>query len=358
MSHEFRSLLRKIGSGPHTSQNLTRTEAQAAMRLMLHQDATPAQIGAFLISHRIKRPTGEELAGMADTYDQLGPQLPELAQTPNAQRPIVFCYAYDGRSRTAPLGPLVALTLASFGIPVIQHGGDRVPTKEGVPLIELWEALGVYWNPCTLENVHKILETHGIGFVHLPQHFPLAQALMPYRDQIGKRPPLSTLELMWSPYVGDHLLVCGYVHPPTEEMFRGAFELRNTRSFITVKGLEGSCDLPRDRTAIIGYQDGDEFHRLTLAPRDYGFAASEVPIASTADWAVSSLATLQGTSSELTEALIWNAGFYLWRSQSPTNSQTDLQTELKSAFDRVRAALKDGCVYQKLIDLQQALPHH
>lgn len=362
MSHEFRSLLRKIGSGPHTSQNLTRTEAQAAMRLMLHQDATPAQIGAFLISHRIKRPTGEELAGMADTYDQLGPQLPEIAQTPNAQRPIVFCYAYDGRSRTAPLGPLVALTLASFGVPVIQHGGDRVPTKEGVPLIELWEALGVYWNPCTLENVHKILETHGIGFVHLPQHFPLAQALMPYRDQIGKRPPLSTLELMWSPYVGDQLLVCGYVHPPTEGMFRGAFELRNTRSFITVKGLEGSCDLPRDRTVIIGYQEGDEFHRLTLAPRDYGFAASEVPIASTADWAVSSLATLQGTSSELTEALIWNAGFYLWRSQEttnlPTDSPTNMTTELKSAFDRVRAALKDGRVYQKLIDLQQALPHH
>ena len=356
MSHEFRSLLRKVGSGPHTSQNLTRTEAQAAMRLMLHQDATPAQIGAFLISHRIKRPTGEELAGMADTYDQLGPQLPEI--TPTSQRPIVFCYAYDGRSRTAPLGPLVALTLASLGIPVIQHGGDRVPTKEGVPLIELWDALDVYWNPCTLENVHKILETHGLGFVHLPQHFPLAQALMPYRDQIGKRPPLSTLELMWSPYVGNQLLVCGYVHPPTEGMFRGAFELRNTRSFITVKGLEGSCDLPRDRTAIIGYQDGDEFHRLTLAPRDYGFAASEVPICDTADWTTASLATLKGIPSELTEALVWNAGFYLWRSQSSTNSPTDLQAELKSAFDRVRAALKDGRAYQKLTDLQQALPHH
>ena len=362
MSHEFRSLLRKVGSGPHTSQDLTRTEAQAAMRLMLHQDATPAQIGAFLISHRIKRPTGEELAGMADTYDQLGPQLPEIDRLRTSQRPIVFCYAYDGRSRTAPLGPLVALTLASLGIPVIQHGGDRVPTKEGVPLIELWDALSVHWNPCTLENVSKILETHGLGFVHLPQHFPLAQALMPYRDQIGKRPPLSTLELMWSPYIGDQLLVCGYVHPPTEGMFRSAFELRKTRSFITVKGLEGSCDLPRDRTVIIGYQDGDEFHRLTLAPRDYGFAAVEVPICDTTDWATASLATLKGIPSELTEALIWNAGFYLWRSQPPTvsltDSPTDLPTQLKSAFDRVRTALTDGHVYQKLTNLQQALPRH
>ncbi len=347
MSHEFRSLLRKVGSGPHTSKSLTRSEAAAAMRMMLEQEATPAQIGAFLIAHRIKRPTGEELAGMADACDTLGPQLPAIDQ-----RPIVFCYAYDGRSRTAPLGPLVALVLASFGIPVIHHGGDRVPTKEGVPLIELWAALGIQWNPCSLEKIHHILETQGIGFVHLPQHFPLAQDLMPYRDQIGKRPPLSTLELMWSPYVGEQLLVCGYVHPPTEGMFRGAFEFRDTRSFITIKGLEGSCDLPRDRTAIIGYQDGDtEFHRLTLAPRDYGFAAPEVPISETTDWAIASLATLKGTPSELTEALVWNAGFYLWRSLAITKDTIDLVT----AFDRVRTALTNGSTYEKLIDLQQAL---
>ncbi len=347
MSHEFRSLLRKVGSGPHTSQHLTRREAAAAMSMMLVQDATPAQIGAFLIAHRIKRPTGEELAGMADTYDHLGPQLPPLSK-----RPIVFCHPYDGRSRTAPLGPLVALVLASFGIPVIQHGGDRVPTKEGVPLIELWAAIGIHWNPCTLETVHRLLETHSLGFIHLPQHFPLAQDLMPYRDQIGKRPPLSTLELMWSPYAGDQLLVCGYVHPPTEGMFRGAFELRNTRSFITMKGLEGSCDLPRDRTVIIGYQDGDdEFHRLTLAPRDYGFAAPEVPICETDVWAEISLTTLKGIPSEFTEALIWNAGFYLWRSLATTPEAIDLVT----AFDRVRTSLTNGTTYQKLIDLQQAL---
>jgi anthranilate phosphoribosyltransferase len=78
MSREFRELLKKISSGTHTGEDLTREEAAKALTLMLHQEATPAQIGAFLIAHRIKRPTGAELAGMLDVYEQLGPRIPPL----------------------------------------------------------------------------------------------------------------------------------------------------------------------------------------------------------------------------------------------------------------------------------------
>ncbi len=342
MSHEFRALLRKVGSGPHTSQDLPRSEAESAMRLMLHQEATPAQIGAFLISHRIKRPTGEELAGMADAYDALGPQIPAISR-----RVWVFCHPYDGRSRTAPLGPLTALVLATAGIPVLQHGGDRVPTKEGLPLIELWDSLGVRWPGLSLAQVRDSLDTVGLGFVYLADHFPLAQALMPYRDQIGKRPPLSTLELMWSPYAGDQTVVCGYVHPPTEGMFRGAFELRGTTSFLTVKGLEGSCDLARDRTAIIGASENGEFERLSLAPRDYGFADREVPLMATADWTIAALSALKGKPSDLLEPLVWNSGFYLWRSQ--------VTSTLEDGFVTARSLLEQGDVWRKLEELRSAI---
>lgn len=75
MSAVFRELLKKVGSGPHTSEDLSRAESASAMRMMLMKEATPAQIGAFLIAHRIKRPTGEELAGMLDAYDELGPKM-------------------------------------------------------------------------------------------------------------------------------------------------------------------------------------------------------------------------------------------------------------------------------------------
>ena len=75
MSVEFRELLKKVGSGLHTHKDLSREEAALATEMMLKGMATPAQIGAFLIAHRIKRPTGIELAGMLDSYTKLGTDL-------------------------------------------------------------------------------------------------------------------------------------------------------------------------------------------------------------------------------------------------------------------------------------------
>ncbi|MDX2229588.1 MAG: anthranilate phosphoribosyltransferase family protein [Leptolyngbyaceae cyanobacterium bins.349] len=308
MSHAFRELLRKIGSGPHTGESLTRTEAAAATRMMLLQEATPAQIGAFMIAHRIRRPTGEELAGMLDAYEELGPVL-----KPIATQPIILGIPYDGRTRTAPIAPLTALMLATAGCPVILHGGDRMPTKEGDPLILFWQGLGVDWTQLSLPQVQSVFEQTGLGFLYLPHHFPLAQGLVPYREQIGKRPPFATMELMWSPYGGDAHVIPGFVHPPTEGMFQTAFALRGVTTFTTVKGLEGSCDLPRERTAILGLGPSEPLERLHLHPRDYGFEAKNVPLDSAAEVLQLMQDTLNGKPSELMQSTLWNGGFYLWR---------------------------------------------
>jgi anthranilate phosphoribosyltransferase len=348
MSDAFRELLRKVGSGPHTGKNLDRSEAAAATRMMLLQEATPAQIGAFMIAHRIKRPTGEELAGMLDAYAELGPQLQPLASEPTV---LVFSSPYDGRSRTAPISPLTALIVAAAGHPVVMHGGDRMPTKQGLPLGEVWQELGVDWTRLTLAQVQQVLATTQIGFVYLPHHFPQAHGLVPYRDQIGKRPPFATLELLWAPYAGKANVVSGFVHPPTESMLQEAFQLRGFPSaFTTVKGLEGSCDLPRDRTAIIGLGQGGadfSFERLLLAPRDYDFAGVDVPLGETAQLIADMQAVLQGQNSELARSAIWNGGFYLWR----CGACADLAAGLAQA----ETLLTQGQAVAQLQKVQQAV---
>jgi anthranilate phosphoribosyltransferase len=314
MSIAFRELLKTIGSGPHTGENLSRAEAAAATRMMLTQEATPAQIGAFMIAHRIKRPTGEELAGMLDAYHELGPQLHPF---PSKHPTTIFCHPYDGRSRTLPLGVLVALVLATAQVPTLLHGGDRhVPTKYGLSFIEIWQALGIPWDHLTLDQIQTVFTQTHLGFVYLPRHFPLAQCLMTYRDEIGKRPPFATLELMWAP-CSDRLAqrICGYVHPPTEQRFCDAFHLHSIPNFTTVKGLEGSCDLPRDRTNILGLAQGTFLDRLCLHPRDHGFNHAEIPLTDQpTDW-ISLLAPLEKTAipDQRRQALLWNSGFFLWR---------------------------------------------
>lgn len=344
MSNEFRDLLKKVGSGNHTSKPLTRSEAEAATRMMLTQRATPAQIGAFMIAHRIKRPTPEELAGTLDAYAALGPTLPAEAKRTPA---FVLSCPYDGRSRTAPVTPITALLLATSGVPVVMHGGIRMPTKAGIPLVELWRQLGVDLAPLTLHQAHQLLNRTGFGFVYLPQHFATAHSLVPYREQIGKRPPFATVELMWSPYAGPCTVVTGFVHPPTENMARATYALRGVRQFITVKGLEGSCDLARSRTAIIGIGQGDQFERLLLHPRDYGFEGDDVAFGEEDSLGQRLQAVLAGDPTELSRTALWNGGFYLW--------QAGVAPCLEAGFDQARLLLQTGQAAAKLEALQQGV---
>ncbi len=340
MSNAFKTLLCKVASGTHTSKDLTRSEATAALIMILHQEATPAQIGAFLIAHRIKRPTAEEMAGMLDAYDRLGSKLEPVT---NGKPVIILSSPYDGRSRTAPISPIVAMVLAAAGVNAIMHGGDRMPTKAGIPFIEIWQSLDLNWQNLSLAQVQKVLAQTGLGFVYLPNHFPLAQAIVTYRDQIGKRPPLATLELMWAPYSGVAHIACGFVHPPTEATMREAFGLRACPEYTTIKGLEGSCDLPCDRSAIIGL--GVE--RLILNARDYGFGGSEAAYTSTEDLIQDIKLGLEGERSNYRRSLIWNSGFYLWRMGIAIN--------LESGFSLAQDLIDSGKVKEKLGEVRQAI---
>ncbi|MGK7889289.1 MAG: anthranilate phosphoribosyltransferase family protein [Leptolyngbyaceae cyanobacterium] len=356
MSDEFRDLLRKVGSGTHTSKALTREAAARAAHLMLTQAATPAQIGAFMIAHRIKRPTGEEVAGFLDTYNDLGPRLKPL---PSGRIPLVLNSPYDGRSRTAPIRPLTTLILAAAGCPVISHGGDRAPTKYGIPFAQIWQHWGCDWSTLTLDQVQQVLEQTHIAFIYTPTLFPLAQGLMPYREQIGKRPPLATIELIWCPYAGEALIAAGFVHPPTEQMAQYALTQHQTHRFIMVKGMEGSCDLPRDRTCIMGMGPGkpDEggapaVDRFFLRPKDYGYNHSDVVLEDEAQYLLQLDAVLAGdcrseSTAQLRASTLWSSGFYLW--------QGGYCEDMKAGLELADTLLAEGRALKKLKELQGAL---
>lgn len=346
---QFRDLLKKVGSGSHTSQSLSREEAAIATDLMLREVATPAQIGAFMIAHRIKRPTPTELAGMLDTYDALGPMLDPVE---SAYPVTVFSNPYDGRSRTAPINPLTSLILATADAPVVLHGSGRMPTKHGLPTLEIFESLGLLWSQLTnLAQVHQVLTQTGLGFVYQAAQFPQAEAMVAYREQIGKRPTLATIEIMWSPYKGQGHVVSGYVHPPTEARTQAAFTERGTGFFTTVKGLEGSCDLARDRTAIISLNavKGGELvtERLLLHPRDYGFAGRDPDMLPPEQVIAEYQAVLNGELNEIGRSAVWNSGFYLWR--------VGRVNELEAGFELARSLLQTGKVKEKLHQIKTAI---
>jgi anthranilate phosphoribosyltransferase len=339
----FRELIGHLGGGPRTSTSLSRTEAQEALALMLEGAVSPEQLGAFLIAHRLRRPTAEELAGFIDAYRHWGPQLPP------SKRPVIsFGIPFDGRSRDAPIYPLTALLLASAGAAVVLQGGDPMPVKYGATAAELLQALGLPLAELPWQTMGERFQRQGLALLHQPHHFPAAERLVPIRAQIGKRPPIATLELLWSCYPGPQLQVSGFVHAPTEALAWGTWALVGQGSGLTVKGLEGGIDLPTSRVSIAARWQPDTCERLVLHAREHGLQAAEAPLTTLAAWQTEALAALQGKG-PLVAALIWNGGFYLW--------QLGLSDSLKAGLARAEVLIQEGGPEQVRQELAAALHH-
>ena len=95
--------------------------------------------------------------------------------------------------------PLLTLMLAAAGIPTLTHGGDsQCPPQYGIPLRKVWQSLGFTAGPAEPGRGTKhSLQTRKLpGLSTCPTTSPPAQALVQYRDEIGKRPPLATIELL------------------------------------------------------------------------------------------------------------------------------------------------------------------
>ena len=339
----FKQHLRKVGSGEHTSKGMSREEAADALELMLYQEATPAQIGAFLIAHRIRRPEPQELTGMLDTYRKLGPV---LHSAPGQRSPLCFGMPYDGRTRTAPIYPLTTLVLLSCNQPVVLQGGERMPIKYGITAIELFRSLGLDLRGLPLETVQDGLHNQGFALIHQPDHFAIAESLISYRDELGKRPPVASLELLWTAHQGDHRLISGFVHPPTESRAWEALKLAGETDLFTVKGLEGGTDLPIGRACITARVHGDKTERLILHPRDHGCHATDVEWTDLTTWQAQAMDALQNRG-PLRDSLRWNAGVYLWFA--------GLSDSLETALDMATTVMDKGQALQKLDQLCSCL---
>ena len=311
---------------------MSREESSDALKLILTGIPSPAQIGAFMIAHRIRRPEPQELAGMVDAYLELGPNFQSKQQQRN---PICFGMPFDGRKRTAPIYPLTTLVLLTAGQPVVLQGGDRMPVKYGITTKELFIALGINLIDLTLEQVKTCFLHNGLAFIYQPNHFPIAERLIYYRNEIGKRPPIASMELIWTAHQGKHLLVSGFVHTPTEERHWKALELLGEKNFITIKGLEGSTDLPINKSCTIHHVQQNKINRITLNPKDYSYFGKDIAFTSLNEWQDQAMQALNNKG-PLRNSLLWNSGFYLWSS--------GISESLNSGIKKAQSLIETGSI--------------
>ena len=183
---------------------LARVEARAVMDEIMRGEATPAQIGGFLIALRAKGETPDEITGCAEAMRDhvlaVRPRRADLVDTAGT--------GGDG-AQTINISTAAALVAAAAGAAVAKHGNRAVSSACGSA--DVLEALGF-----TLElepwRIAKSIDELGFGFLFAPSHHPAMRHAAAVRKELATRTVFNVLGPLTNP-AGARAQVVGVYSP-------------------------------------------------------------------------------------------------------------------------------------------------
>lgn len=152
-------LLSRLAAG----ESLTSAQAAEAMQAIMEEEATPAQVGGFLMALRTKGETVDEVEGLART-------MLEKANAVRADGPLVdTCGTGGDRAGTFNISTIGAIVVAGAGAKVAKHGNRAASSHCGSA--DLLDELGVKID-LGPEGVARCIAEAGIGFMFAPAYHP------------------------------------------------------------------------------------------------------------------------------------------------------------------------------------------
>lgn len=171
---DLKAFIGKVATG----DPLSREEARAAFDILMSGEATPSQIGGFLMALRVRGETVEEIAGAVSTMR--AKMLPVAA--PEGVMDIVGTGG-DGLG-TYNISTLAALIVAGAGVPVAKHGNRALSSKSGTA--DALTALGVKLD-IPPQQIARCISEAGIGFMFAQVHHAAMRHVGPSRVELGTR---------------------------------------------------------------------------------------------------------------------------------------------------------------------------
>ncbi len=242
--------------------DLSQAEAEAAMDTIMSGQATPAQIGAFLIALRMKGETVDEIAGFARSMRRNARRVPLSSNGAIVDT----CGTGGDRSGTFNISTAVAFVVAGAGRRVAKHGNRAVSSKSGSA--DVLEALGVNI-ALTPEQVGRCIEEVGIGFLFAPTFHPAMKHAIGPRRELGVRTVFNVLGPLTNPAFATHQLLGVYDPNLTEMMARVLAELGVKAAFV-VHGAGGLDELSTTGVNRVTHLRDGEITTFDLAPEDVG----------------------------------------------------------------------------------------
>jgi anthranilate phosphoribosyltransferase len=214
--------------------DLTREDARRVMDSIMSGEATPAQIGGFLVALRLKGETAAEIAGAAEAMRaHVIPVLPkrdDLVDTAGT--------GGDG-GKTFNISTAAALLAAAAGAGVAKHGNRSVSSQSGSA--DVLEALGFNLE-LPADRIAQSIDELGFGFMFAPMHHPAMKHAGPVRQELAARTVFNVLGPLTNP-AGARAQVVGVYSPHLVPVIADVLAQLDARRAFVVHGAGGIDEL-------------------------------------------------------------------------------------------------------------------
>ena len=315
---------------------LTRAEAEAAFSILFAGDATPAQMGGFLMTLRTRGEVVDEYAAAAAVMRArcIKVTAPEGAMD-------IVGTGGDGKG-TLNISTATAFVVAGAGVVVAKHGNRNLSSKSGAAdaLTEL--GLNVMVGP---EVVERCLAEAGIGFMMAPMHHPAIRHVMPVRAELGTRTIFNILGPLTNPAGVKRQLTGTFSADLVRPMAETLLALGSEKAWL-VHGGDGTDEISIALPTWVAAVEGGALREFEIAPEDAGLSPHpfEAILGGTpAENAQAFRALLDGAPGAYRDAVLLNAAAAL--------VVADRAATLPEGVEIARAAIDSGAAKAKVATL-------
>ncbi len=254
---DFRGLLAKVGNG----EPLGIDEAERAFEIMTSGNATPAQMGAFLMGLKVRGETAEELAGGARALRAkvLRVKAPEGA--------IDIVGTGGDHHGTYNVSSCAAFVAAGAGVPVAKHGNRAFTSKSGAA--DVLSALGIGLE-VPIEALEKALAEAKVCFLMAPRHHSAMRNVAGPRTELApSRTIFNLLGPMSNPALVKRQLVGVFDRRWLRPVAEALGQLGLERALV-VHGQDGMDELTTTTRSWAASLENGKVTEIEIAPEEIG----------------------------------------------------------------------------------------
>ncbi len=246
--------------GAAADRPLSGEEASLAFSILFEGDATPAQIGGFLMALRTRGETVTEYAAAAAV-------MRAKCNPVSAPAGAMDIVGTGGSGKpTLQISTATAFTVAGAGVPVAKHGNRKLSSNSGAADALAINGIEVMVGP---DIVERALAEIGIAFMMAPMHHPAIKHVMPARMELGTRTIFNILGPLTNPAGVKRQLTGAFSRDLIRPMADTLLELGSETAWL-VHGSDGTDELTITGVSWVSALEDGAVTDFEIHPEDAG----------------------------------------------------------------------------------------